>query len=315
MIEKSITFAKNKKTPPFFFLAQPISFHAFDPPAYLKSGKLTSVRPHLSGRGSRSFLPLRETTRRAAAAMGSQAQPQPQPQPLGEGSTLHASRGRSITLYGELKAEEIEKINAEKAKGWLFLNPEASFPEAARSAVPGLAVAACVPPLRVPAMDEALEKAQELLQGPSSSLVVQCSTAQRAGAVAAAALLLSGDDDERAPSSSSSSAAAALSLARSAPFKFASNPGVFNWLERWAASKEQEEEKGGKTTPSSSSSSSSSPLLFRQLFEAESSTYTYLLADSDTKEAVLIDPVLETAERDAKVVEELGLELVFAINT
>ena len=39
------------------------------------------------------------------------------------------------------------------------------------------------------------------------------------------------------------------------------------------------------------------PLLFRQLFEKESSTYTYLLADAVTKEALLIDPVLETVDR------------------
>ncbi len=38
-------------------------------------------------------------------------------------------------------------------------------------------------------------------------------------------------------------------------------------------------------------------LLFRQLFERESSTYSYLLADAVTREAVLIDPVLETTDR------------------
>lgn len=36
-----------------------------------------------------------------------------------------------------------------------------------------------------------------------------------------------------------------------------------------------------------------SALIFRQLFDAASSTYTYLLACSETKEAILIDPVLE----------------------
>lgn len=41
----------------------------------------------------------------------------------------------------------------------------------------------------------------------------------------------------------------------------------------------------------------SNPLIFRQMFEKESSTYTYLLADSITKEAILIDPVLETVDR------------------
>jgi len=39
------------------------------------------------------------------------------------------------------------------------------------------------------------------------------------------------------------------------------------------------------------------PLIIRQLFEKESSTYTYLLADATTKEAILIDPVLETVHR------------------
>lgn len=40
-------------------------------------------------------------------------------------------------------------------------------------------------------------------------------------------------------------------------------------------------------------------LIFRQLFEKTSSTYTYLLADEATKQGILIDPVVETAERDA----------------
>eukprot|EP00892_Ulva_mutabilis_P012156 jgi/Ulvmu1/9312/UM050_0061.1 len=55
--------------------------------------------------------------------------------------------------------------------------------------------------------------------------------------------------------------------------------------------------------------------VLRQLFEKESSTYTYLLIDPDTNKAILIDPVLETVERDAQLVEELGLELDLAINT
>ena len=56
-------------------------------------------------------------------------------------------------------------------------------------------------------------------------------------------------------------------------------------------------------------------LIFRQLFEKESSTYTYLLADGASREAVLIDPVLETAERDAKLVTDLGLTLKYVLNT
>lgn len=49
-----------------------------------------------------------------------------------------------------------------------------------------------------------------------------------------------------------------------------------------------------------------------QLFDTPSSTYTYLLADLTTKEAILIDPVLEHAMRDAQLIAELGLELKYA---
>jgi len=54
---------------------------------------------------------------------------------------------------------------------------------------------------------------------------------------------------------------------------------------------------------------------FRQLFDNETSTYTYLLADTTTKEAVLIDPVLELAERDAQLINDLGLTLKYGMNT
>lgn len=56
-------------------------------------------------------------------------------------------------------------------------------------------------------------------------------------------------------------------------------------------------------------------VLFRQLFDEKSWTYSYLLADLNTKEALLIDPVLEQAERDAKLIKELDLRLVYAVNT
>ncbi|XP_078394218.1 persulfide dioxygenase ETHE1, mitochondrial, partial [Cetorhinus maximus] len=51
------------------------------------------------------------------------------------------------------------------------------------------------------------------------------------------------------------------------------------------------------------------------LFEKVSCTYTYLLADAATKEAVLIDPVRESAERDLHLLRELGLKLLYAANT
>ena len=56
-------------------------------------------------------------------------------------------------------------------------------------------------------------------------------------------------------------------------------------------------------------------MLFRQLFDSESSTYTYLLADEKTNEAILIDPVRELAERDLTIIDELGLKLVNTLET
>ncbi len=56
-------------------------------------------------------------------------------------------------------------------------------------------------------------------------------------------------------------------------------------------------------------------MIFRQLFDATSSTYTYLLAERQGGEALLIDPVLEHAERYVRLVDELGLKLVLAVDT
>ena len=56
-------------------------------------------------------------------------------------------------------------------------------------------------------------------------------------------------------------------------------------------------------------------LVFRQLFDPTSSTYTYLLGCSATKEAVLIDPVFEQVRRDAALIAELGLTLMWSLET
>jgi glyoxylase-like metal-dependent hydrolase (beta-lactamase superfamily II)/rhodanese-related sulfurtransferase len=56
-------------------------------------------------------------------------------------------------------------------------------------------------------------------------------------------------------------------------------------------------------------------LILRQLFDATSSTYTYLLADRSSGQAVLIDPVYEQARRDAALMAELGLTLVWTLET
>src|SRR5215831_1772956 len=56
-------------------------------------------------------------------------------------------------------------------------------------------------------------------------------------------------------------------------------------------------------------------LAFRQLFDPPSSTYTYLLADGGSGAAVIIDPVFEQVRRDAALIEELGLQLAYVLET
>ena len=56
-------------------------------------------------------------------------------------------------------------------------------------------------------------------------------------------------------------------------------------------------------------------MFFRQLFDPASSTYTYLIADDETHEAVIIDPVIEQLDRDLKLIREHGLTLMYVLET
>ncbi len=57
------------------------------------------------------------------------------------------------------------------------------------------------------------------------------------------------------------------------------------------------------------------PLLFRQLFDAATGTFTYLLADVSSGEGALIDPVFEQHNRDLSLLQELGIRLVACLDT
>jgi sulfur dioxygenase len=58
-----------------------------------------------------------------------------------------------------------------------------------------------------------------------------------------------------------------------------------------------------------------SDLIFHQLFEQETSTFTYLVGDPLTKEAIIIDPVIEMVDRDLNLLKELGLKLQYILDT
>lgn len=56
-------------------------------------------------------------------------------------------------------------------------------------------------------------------------------------------------------------------------------------------------------------------LIFRQLYDNVSSAYTYLLADEESREAVIIDPVFELHRRDLALIRELDLKLKYSLDT
>lgn len=56
-------------------------------------------------------------------------------------------------------------------------------------------------------------------------------------------------------------------------------------------------------------------MIFRQLFEPLSSTYTYLIGCPETRQAVLVDPVIVTVERDLEELSRLGLTLAYSLDT
>jgi len=56
-------------------------------------------------------------------------------------------------------------------------------------------------------------------------------------------------------------------------------------------------------------------IIIRQLYEPKTSTYSYLLADQETRSAAIIDPVIDCFERDIKLIQELNLNLIYSIET
>lgn len=56
-------------------------------------------------------------------------------------------------------------------------------------------------------------------------------------------------------------------------------------------------------------------LLLKQLFDRDTFTYTYLLVDTETQEGAIIDGVKEQFDRDLQIIEELGVELLYAMET
>jgi len=193
---------------------------------------------------------------------------------------------------GKLTHEQVsEVLAANKYKGWLYLLPEDN-PESPVEAVTEAGLDFKCIPVSVPdsLTKETADKLVDAVKALPQPAMIQCSS----GARSSAALLL------YLGAQGNLGAEKVLALGESLGLKCMRMKPLVNWISSAA-------ECWDRAEPS--------PLLFRQFFDKESSTYTYLLADSITKDAVLIDPVLEQVTRDLATVDQLGLNLVYVINT
>jgi len=193
-------------------------------------------------------------------------------------------------LEGSLEPEQVSAyLSSGRCKSWLCLNAEADGPaKCPADAVKASDVAwECVPVM--PPAGFTRENADAIvakLDTMARPTMIQCNTATRASA--ALVLYLSRKQ--------SCDHAGAMQLATMLNLKCKEAPPP---IVKWIAEGLQP-----------------APVVFRQMFDtAGSSTYTYLLADPTTKEALLIDPVLEMVERDLAAVDALGLTLKYCLNT
>ncbi len=229
----------------------------------------------------------------------------------------------TLTIGGAVGADEAAAVVAATgAQSWLNLLPAPTPQEFPREALAALGVATLSVALAAP-HGLSLAVARSLLAAvkelPPGPLVVQCASGNRASAVLA---LLVGAGKDMEPS-------AVLDWAAAEKLPFLGTQPLRNWVV-FSLRALRAEAEGAAPSPSASVPSGGAAaapaaaaarpaahggLILRQLFHRDSSTYTYLLGDPASGEAVLIDPVIECAERDLTAARELGLRVVLALNT
>jgi hypothetical protein len=221
------------------------------------------------------------------------------------------ARSPTLTYGGAAGAEEVEAVvSSTSAAAFLNLVPAAAEAERALAArgFPVRAVGVSVPHgLSAAVARLVIDAVNEMPPGP---LVVQCATGNRASAVLALAV---GAATGWEPS-------AVFAWAAEAKLPFLGTQPLRNWVafSLRALAAGSAGAGGAAAAPASRPApllARSDGLILRQLFHRDSSTYTYLLGDPASGEAVLIDPVIECAERDLTAARELGLRVVLALNT
>jgi sulfur dioxygenase len=187
-----------------------------------------------------------------------------------EGTIQYSADG--VILAGDMTPEQIAACVGAGAKSWLYLNADchAKCPKAdvQAASLPFECVPLMTPAALTPGV---IDKLLDVMATSAKPLVIQCSTATRAGIP----YILAKAKTEKLGAASALQAAATMDP----PLKFTAKPELCAGVAQALAPRK--------------------PTVFRQLFDTSgSSTYTYLIADGDGGDAVLIDPVLEMVDRD-----------------
>jgi sulfur dioxygenase len=193
-----------------------------------------------------------------------------------------------LVLAGDMTPEQVSACLGAGAKSWLYLNDDCHA-KCPKEAVEGASLPfECVPVMSPASLTPAVvDTLLHVMATAARPLVIQCSTATRAGFP----VILAKARNEKLGAASALQAAGSMNP----PLKFTARPELCAGVAVALAPRK--------------------PTIFRQLFDSGSSTYTYLIADGPGGDAVLIDPVLEMVERDLRLIQELGVNLTYVLNT
>lgn len=206
-----------------------------------------------------------------------------------------------VFLSGNLPREAVQEM-AKKCKGWLYLNPDSDehcFLNDVICAGAEFKLLPFKPPEEV--TESRVQEVIDAMTDLPRPLMVQCSDANRAGVA-----LLLWFAKERGYS-----AASAAQLAGELDLKFFTRCSRCGPMLDWV----MQQLSNGKDDLPVPGHVDGKEFVFHQVFDPETSTFTYLLGCSSSGEAVLIDPVLEQKGRDLALVDELGLKLKYVLNT
>jgi sulfur dioxygenase len=206
-----------------------------------------------------------------------------------------------VALAGRLPSPAISEI-VKHCKAWICqlpLEEETTADVEARLQIEAAGVRWERAPFQKPVpTKEAAEHLLQRLDVLPRPLVIQCASGNRAGAT----LLL------WLAKKRGASVASAQALAKDLDLKFFTDCSVCGPIRDWVAA--QLPGESAAFTPQERGG-----VFVHQLFDPDTSTFTYLIACPETRLALLLDPVLEQKDRDLCLVEEFGFKLKYILNT